>query len=180
MRAALSEKGRIGAVDTVASLATVHQLLLADEALVLHASIFGRIGKICIRADSVQSSMQVMDSTARTDARLLMAALTAAHPASNEADSQFPAAQAVRLGKLLFGGLEDCLRRSPRIFVVSSPDTVEQVPPGHSLPRSLPRWAMHTTCARRAGWSATMPSSGMIRAITEAFPSSYSSAMVLD
>ena len=123
LRAALTDKSRIGAVDTVASLATVRQLLLADEALVLHASIFGRIGKICIRADSVQSSTQVMDSTARTDARLLMAALTAAHPASNEADSQFPAAQAVRLGKLLFGGLEDCLRRSPRIFVVSSPDT---------------------------------------------------------
>ena len=74
-----------------------------------------------------------MDSTARTDARLLMAALTAAHPASNEADSQFPAAQAVRLGKLLFGGLEDCLRRSPRVYLVSSPDTVEQVPPAALL-----------------------------------------------
>ena len=62
-----------------------------------------------------------------------MAALTAAHPASNEADSQFPAAQAVRLGKLLFGGLEDCLRRSPRVYLVSSPDTVEQVPPAALL-----------------------------------------------
>jgi hypothetical protein len=133
LRAALSEKSRIGAVDTVASLATVQQLLLADEALVLHASTFGRIGKVCIRADGVQSSTQVMDGTARADARLLMAALTAVHPASNEADSQFPAAQAVRLGKLLFGGLEDCLRRSPRIFLVSSPDSVEKVPPGALL-----------------------------------------------
>jgi hypothetical protein len=133
LRAALTEKSRIGAVDTVASLATVRQLLLADEALVLHASIFGRIGKVCIRADGVQSSTQVMDSTARTDARLLMAALTAAHPASNEADSQFPAAHAVRLGKLLFGGLEDCLRRSPRVYLVSSPDTVDQVPPAALL-----------------------------------------------
>ena len=165
LRAALTDKSRIGAVDTVASLATVRQLLLADEALVLHASIFGRIGKVCIRADGVQSSTQVMDSTARTDARLLMAALTAAHPASNEADSQFPAAQAVRLGKLLFGGLEDCLRRSPRVYVVSSPDTVEQVPPGALLAEILPHWAMDTTCARRAGWSATMPSSGPARSM---------------
>ena len=133
LRAALTDKSPIGAVDSVASLATVRQLLLADEALVLHASIFGRIGKVCIRADGVQSSTQVMDSTARTDARLLMAALTAAHPASNEADSQFPAAHAVRLGKLLFGGLEDCLRRSPRIYLVSSPDTVDQVPPAALL-----------------------------------------------
>ena len=138
LRAALSEKGRIGAVDTVASLATVQRLLLADEALVLHAPISGRIAKVCIRADGAQSSTQAMDGTARTDARLLMAALTAAHPASNEADSQFPAAQAVRLGKLLFGGLEDCLRRSPRVYVVSSPDTVEQVPPAALLAESPP------------------------------------------
>ena len=133
-----SEKSRAGAVDTVASLATVQQLLLADEALVLHAPIFGRLGKVCIRADAVQSSTQAMDSTARTDARLLMAALTAAHPASNEADSQYPAAQAVRLGKLLFGGLEDCLRRSPRVYLVPSPDTVEQVPPAALLAEMPP------------------------------------------
>ncbi len=133
LRAALSEKSRIGAVDTVASLAAVQQQLLPEEALVLHASTFGRIGKVCIRADGAQSSMQAMDRTARTDARLVMAALTAAHPASTEADSQFPAAQAVRLGKLLFGGLEDCLRKSPRVYVVSSAGTVEQVPPAALL-----------------------------------------------
>ena len=133
LRAALTEKGRTGTVDTVANLATVQQLLLADEALVLHTTSFGRIGKVCIRADAVQSSTQAMDSTARTDSRLVMAALTAAHPASNEADSQFPAVQAVRLGKLLFAGLEDCLRRSPRVYLVASPDTVEQVPPAALL-----------------------------------------------
>ncbi|MPZ34850.1 MAG: CHAT domain-containing protein [Rhodospirillales bacterium] len=136
IRAALTEKN--GAVDTVASLATVRQVLLADEALILHAPIFGRIGKVCIRADSAQSSTQAMDSTARTDGRLLMAALTAAHPASNEADSQFPATQAVRLAKLMFGGLEDCLHRSPRVYLVSSPDTVEQVPPAALLAEMPP------------------------------------------
>ena len=133
LRTALSEKSRSADVGTMASLATVQQLLLADEALVLHAPISGRIGKVCIRADGVHSSTQAMDSTARTDARLLIAALTATHPASNEADSQFPAIQAVRLGKLLFAGLEDCLRRSPRVYLVSSPGTVEQVPPAALL-----------------------------------------------
>jgi CHAT domain-containing protein len=133
IRAALSEKSGAATVGTMTSLATVQQLLLADEALVLHAPISGRIGKVCIRADGVHSSTQAMDSTARTDARLLIAALTAAHPASNEADSQFPAIQAVRLAKLLFAGLEDCLRRSPRVYLVSSPDTVEQVPPAALL-----------------------------------------------
>ncbi|MBI2741827.1 MAG: CHAT domain-containing protein [Rhodospirillales bacterium] len=138
LRAALTEKSGMGAVDTVARLATVQQLLLAGEALVLHAPIRGRIGKVCIRADGVQSSMQAMDDTARTDARLLMAALTAAHPASTEADSQFPAAHAVRQGKLLFGGLEDCMRRSQRVYLVSSPDTVEQVPPAALLAEMPP------------------------------------------
>ena len=173
LRTALTERNRAGAIDTVASLATVQQLLLADEALVLHASIFSRVGKVCIRADGVQSSTQAMDSTARTDARLLMAALTAAHPASNDADSQYPAAHAVRVGKLLFGGMEDCLRRSPRVYLVSSPDIVEQVPPAALLAELPLYWAMDTTCARRAGWAATMPSSGPARSMPSWPPRSF-------
>jgi hypothetical protein len=138
LRAALTAQSRANPVDMVASLGSVQQALLADEALVLHTSMFGNIGKVCIRADGVQSSTQPIDSTARNDAQLLMAALTAAHPASNEADSQYPAAQAVRIGKLLLGGLEDCLRRSPRVYVVASPDTVEQVPPAALLAEMPP------------------------------------------
>ncbi|MBY0318002.1 MAG: CHAT domain-containing protein [Reyranella sp.] len=133
LRAALTEKGRAGAVDTTTNLAAIQHLLLSDEALVLHAPIFGGIGKVCIRADAVQSSTQIMDGAAHADARLLMTALTATHPASNEADSQFPVVQAVRLGKLLFAGLEDCLRRSPRVYLVSTRDTIVQVPPAALL-----------------------------------------------
>jgi len=133
LRAALTAKRPAGAIDMMANLATVQQLLLPEEALVLHAPIFSRVGKVCIRSDAVQSSIQEMDTTSRADARLVMAALTAAHPASNEADSQFPAVQAVRLGKLLFGGLEDCLRRSPRVYIVPTPEIVEQVPPAALL-----------------------------------------------
>ena len=133
LRANLSSQSGANPVDLVATLASVRQSLLADEALVLHTSMFGNIGKVCIRADSVQSSTQPIDSTARKDARLLNASLTAAHPASNEADSQYPVAEAVRIGKLLLGGLEDCLRRSPRVYVVASPDTVDQVPPAALL-----------------------------------------------
>lgn len=133
LRTALSERSRTGTVDTTTNLPTVQRSLLADEALVLHVPIPGGIGKVCIRGDAVQSSMQAMDSTANADARLLMAALTATHPASNEADIQFPAVQAVRLGTLLFGGLEDCLRRSPRVYLLSSRDTVTRVPPAALL-----------------------------------------------
>jgi hypothetical protein len=138
LRAALTAQSGANPVDMVATLASVQQSLLGDEALVLHTSMFGHIGKVCIRADSVQSSTQPIDSAARDDARLLIAALTAAHPASNAADSQYPAAEAVRLGKLLLGGLENCLGRSPRIYLVASPDTVEQVPPAALLAEMPP------------------------------------------
>ena len=89
----------------------------------------GQLGKICVRADRTLSSTQLVDeTTATTDARLLRAALTAAHPPSIEADSQFPAVEAVRLGKLLFGGLEDCLRSSRRVYHVTPGGVAGQVP----------------------------------------------------
>ena len=62
----------------------------------------------------------------------MRAALTATHPASIEADSQFPAAAAVRLGKLLFGGLEECLRSSRRLYHVARA-RAGQVPPAALL-----------------------------------------------
>ena len=109
-------------------------LLLADEALIFHVPALGLLGKICVRADRIWSSTQQVDAAAiATDARLLSAALTATHPASTEADSQFPAAEAVRLGKFLFGGLEECLRASRRVYVVATADAVGQVPPAALL-----------------------------------------------
>ncbi len=123
-----------GGVDAVASLAAVQSLLLADEALVFYAPMTGVLGKICVRADRIASSAGPMDgTTAATDARLLRAALTATHPASIEADSQYPAVEAVRLGKLLFGGLEDCLRASRRIYHVTPAGIMGEVPPAALL-----------------------------------------------
>jgi CHAT domain-containing protein len=138
MRVALSDRPGTSAVESVASLAVVQQLLLADEALVFHVPALDRLGKICIRADQTLSSIQEIDNTATTDARLLRAALTAAHPASVEADSQFPVAEAVRLGKLAFGGLEDCLRRSRRIYLVTSSGPLSEVPPAVLLAEAPP------------------------------------------
>ena len=86
-----------------------------------------------MRADRTLSATQQLDeTTATTDARLLRAALAATHPASIEADSQFPAVEAVRLGKLLFGGLEDCLSSSRRIYHVTGA-MAGQVPPAALL-----------------------------------------------
>ena len=140
LHAALLDTNAAGGVDSVTSLATLKRLLLADEALVFHVPAVGQIAKVCVRADQTVSSTQPIDeTTAATDVRLLRAALTAAHPASVEADSQYPAVEAVRLGKLLFGGLEDCLRASPRLYQVVAGGVVGQVPPAALLAEVPPR-----------------------------------------
>jgi CHAT domain len=134
LRAALADGGRNEDVASIAELATVKDLLLADEALVFHVPALGLLGKICVRRDRTWSSTEVLDAAAAArDARLLSAALTAAHPPSVEADSQFPAVEAVRLGKVLFGGLEECLRASKRVYMVPSTDIVGQLPPAALL-----------------------------------------------
>ena len=133
LHAALIDANPSGGVDSVTSLANLRPLLLDDEALVFYVPARGQLGKICVRADRALSATQQLDgTTATTDARLLRAALAATHPASIEADSQFPAVEAVRLGKLLFGGLEDCLRSSRRIYHVTGA-MAGQVPPAALL-----------------------------------------------
>jgi CHAT domain-containing protein len=133
LHAALIDANTSGGVDAVTRLANLRPLLLDDEALVFYVPARGQLGKICVRADRALSATQQLDATtATTDARLVRAALTATHPASIEADSQFPAVEAVRLGKLLFGGLEECLRSSRRIYHVTGA-LAGQVPPAALL-----------------------------------------------
>jgi CHAT domain-containing protein len=63
------------------------------------------------------------------DIQAVRAALTSTEPASMEADTKFPAAEAVRLHTVLFGGLEDCLRDSPRIYFIAPDGILATVPP---------------------------------------------------
>jgi hypothetical protein len=126
-------------VGSVTRLTTVKELLLADEALVFHVPALGQLGKICVRQDRAWSSTQVLDAaTVARDARLVSAALTAAHPPSNTADSEYPAAEAVRLRNVLFGGLEECMRASKRIYVLTTVGVLGQVPPAALLIEAPP------------------------------------------
>ncbi|CAN5895181.1 hypothetical protein BH11PSE3_BH11PSE3_15710 [soil metagenome] len=130
LRVALAKGETPGGAPSVVTLAAVKQALRPDEALIFYVGTLGGLGKICIRADQTFSSTEDIDRVAATtDSRILRGALIATHPASNEADSQFPAAAAVRLGKIMLGGLEECLRRSRRIYFVSPQGLFEQVPP---------------------------------------------------
>src|SRR5262245_427652 len=122
-------------VTSVARLANVKELLLADEALIFHVPVLGSVSSRCGRRDRTWHSTHALDAaTVARDARLVSAALAAAHPPSIEADSQYPAAEAVRLGKVLFGGLEDCMRSSKRIYLLATrPGDLGLVPPAALL-----------------------------------------------
>jgi CHAT domain-containing protein len=127
--ALLNTDGGAGA-DTVATLATVKRNLLPDEALVLVIGVLGDVVKVCVRADRTWSFVEHVDEAALVkDIRVVRIALTSTEPASIEADSQFPAAEAVRLYTVLFGGLEDCLRASPRIYLITPDGALATVPP---------------------------------------------------
>ncbi len=118
---------------TLPDLKTVRQLLAADEALVFHVRAGDHMGKVCIRKDGLYSTGEQTAASLDIDIKLVIAALTAEHPASNEADSQFPVNEAVRLAKLLFGGLDDCLRTSRRVYLLVPPGALGQVPPAALL-----------------------------------------------
>ena len=125
-------------VDTVASLASIRKSLQPKEALVFHVPLRGRTGRVCLRADRSFFSTQAIDETALSnDARLLRASLTAAHPPSEEADRQFPAAASLRLHEALFGGLDACLTAGTRIYLIAPDGAVEGLPPG-ALLKAMP------------------------------------------
>lgn len=132
LNALAGQDGKAGVV-SIMNLPTLKRSLLPDEALVFYVPMPGGIAKVCLRADKSIVSTQEIDQALASDARILRAALTAAHPPSVEADSQFPAAGAVRLYKALFGGLEECLQASRRIYQIMPSGPLEQVPPAALL-----------------------------------------------
>lgn len=136
LRAALAPAGSDGLVTDLAGL---RRLLAPDEALVFYVPLFDHIGKVCLRPQRAWSALHERRSADAADARLVAAALTADHPASVEADSRYPAAAAVRLAELLFGGLDDCLRAARRVYHTAAGGLLAQIPPAALLAAMPPR-----------------------------------------
>ena len=128
-----------GSSSPVVDLKALKEQLLSDEALVFYASLPGHYGKICVRRDQVLSATQQVGEADVADMRILRAALTADHPASVAADSEFPVEPAVRLRRLLFGGLEQCLRSAKRIYHIAPSAKLGEVPPAALLAEVPPR-----------------------------------------
>lgn len=138
LRAALSREANPQSANRATTLAALKELLLPDEALVFYVPMLDHTGKICVRPDRVVSSLQRLRDSDAADARLLEAALTADHPPSVEADSQYPVDAAVRVGEFLFGGLEDCLRSVRRVYHITG-GVLAQIPPAALLAEVPPR-----------------------------------------
>ena len=110
-------------------------------------------------ADRVVSRLQQLRDSDATDARLLRAALTAAHPPSIEADSQYPADAAVRLGNLRLAGSKTACA-PPGASTMSHQEACwRRSHPARFSPKYRPGRAPASTCGRPAGWYAIMRSS---------------------
>jgi CHAT domain-containing protein len=123
----------------IVDLTALKEQLLPDEALIFYAPLIGHLAKVCVRRGQVLSTTQEVRDADAADLRILRAALTAGHPASLEADRQFPAEAAVRLRALLFGGLEECLKAAKRIYHIAPSATLGEVPPAALLSEVPPR-----------------------------------------
>ena len=86
--------------------------LRANEVALLVAPTFGaRLAYMCIRNDQAHYFVRAVDiGQLAADAKLVQPALTATYPASDLLDSQFPAAQAVRLYDALLRPFEGCVK----------------------------------------------------------------------
>lgn len=134
LRSALATSG-----SPAIELKVLREQLLPEEALVFYAPLLGHMASICVRRDQVLSTTHEAREAHVADMRTLRAALTAGHPASLEADSQFPAEAAVRLRELLFGGLEGCLKAAKRIYHIAPSALLGEVPPAALLTEVPPR-----------------------------------------
>ncbi|MFO1079286.1 MAG: CHAT domain-containing protein [Reyranellaceae bacterium] len=115
-------------------LAVLQRLLAPEEALVLHVAALGTLVKVCLRHDGGWLARAEVDGAALTDdVRMLRQALISTAPPSREADSQYPVAAARRLDDALFGGLQECLARSRRLYLVQGPGLLSEVPPAALL-----------------------------------------------
>ncbi|HEX7885828.1 MAG TPA: CHAT domain-containing protein [Phenylobacterium sp.] len=123
----------------VVPLKRFQSVLAPDEAALSVALTAGGLEYMCVRRDTAVRSRRATDlNRLILDARLLRAGLTATHAPSEDADTQFPAAAAVRLYDDLIRPFEACLRPGDRILWLS-PVADFALPLAALLPAAPPR-----------------------------------------
>jgi CHAT domain-containing protein len=127
-------------VDTIGypDIKQVQSILHEDEQFVTYVPTFRGLGRLCIAKDGAVNSFSDLDTEKLAiDVKLMKAALTADYAADDALDSQFPAAAAVRIQRVLFEGLNQCMRKGSHINI-ALPDEIVGIPLA-ALLAELPR-----------------------------------------
>jgi CHAT domain-containing protein len=120
------------------TIAQIQNALLKDEIFITYFPTFGGFGRLCVAPSTTTYSFGVFDQTAQNHVRLLEFATTATFAPNANLDSQFPVPSAIYLSKLLFAGLDQCMK--PGVTVTMSlPRDVTAIPIGALLNDPPPR-----------------------------------------
>jgi CHAT domain-containing protein len=89
-----------------------------DEVFVTYVPTLDGMGRLCISRTTAVTSFVVVDEARPTvDTKLLQLALTADDAPDEVRDGQYPAEAAVRLGHMLFDGLDGCMTKGGHVNV---------------------------------------------------------------
>ena len=151
LRAALASSPGGNPDGYLVGIRTLQHQLRDDEALLFYVpTATGQLGKVCLRRDRAVARGEAMRRTDDADSESLMQALLSSAPPSAEDVRRFPAAAAVRLDRLLLGGLENCLGGARRVHYVPAPG-LRLLPPGVLL-AGLPPSSAEGYDLRAAAW----------------------------
>ncbi len=120
------------------SLRDVQSALSTEESFVTYFPMPTGFGRLCIAKDAAFYSFGTIDKTAINNARLVEFATTANYAPNAELDSQFPVEAAIYLNKLLFDGLDQCMKPGSHI-IMALPQELAGVPVAVLLSEPPPR-----------------------------------------
>jgi CHAT domain-containing protein len=112
--------------DVPVSLPAILRLVKYNEALVMHLVAGPSLVTACINSDSWTFHVKAFDQAELqqgiVDQKLLVSAVQGAHPPSAALDSSFPSDSSHRVYRMLFGGVEACLRGKTHLLLAPDPD----------------------------------------------------------
>jgi len=120
------------------SIAQVQSAVAKNEAFITYFPMVDGFGRLCINASQVAYSFGVFDQTAADHIRLLEFATTATFAPNPDLDSQYPVTSAIYLNKLLFDGLDGCMKPGAKV-VMSLPPEFSGIPVSALLSTTPPR-----------------------------------------
>jgi len=114
------------------SVNEIRKGLADDEVYITYFPMFSGFGRLCVSPQTEAYSFDKLEPDFSKHVRLIEFATTASYAANDQLDSQFPFESALFLEKMLFAGLEKCMRPGSHV-VLSLPTDFAGVPVGALL-----------------------------------------------